>query len=154
MTDLVTVLVVTSIAGLATGLGAVPVFFRRNISHRLYDAALGLAAGIMMAASVFGLIVPGLEEGTLAAVVTGVFIGGFVLLVANRLLPHLQARYLGFRPEGGATADDESGSRLRRAILIGVAITLHNAPEGLAIGVAFAAGFEEIALFIAIVIAI
>lgn len=154
MADLGLVIAVTVAAGLATGLGAIPVFFQRDITHRTYDAALGLAAGIMMGASVFGLMIPGIEEGSLAAVIIGVFIGGFVLLGGNRLLPHLQTRFLGFEPEGGAGPEDESASRLRRALLVGVAITLHNAPEGLAIGVAFAAGLEEIAFFIAIVIAI
>lgn len=152
MTDLATVVLVTTVAGLATGLGAVPIFFRAQFSHRVYDAALGLAAGIMFAASVFGLIIPGLEEGTLLQVVLGVFIGGFALLVANRLIPHLHARYGGFWGHGSGEETEEQDSRFRRALLIGGAITLHNAPEGLAIGVAFAAGLEEVALLLAIII--
>ena len=157
MTGVGTVLLITTVAGAATGLGAIPVFFRGEVSHRTYDAALGLAAGVMIAASVFGLIVPGMEEGTLAAVMIGVFLGGGALLVGNRLIPHLHARYTGWAGEGGASAaeaDPEAQTRLRRALLIGGAITLHNAPEGLAIGVAFASGLEAVALLLAVVIGI
>jgi ZIP family zinc transporter len=175
MTDLPTVIGIAAVTGLVTGLGALPVFVRARVSHRTYDAALGLAAGLMVAASVFGLILPGTEEGSLAEVLTGLLVGGFGLLAGNRLIPHLHARYRGWRAEGGATRADvagmtrsggagEDGSRddgdatgtidatLRRALLVGGAITLHNAPEGLAIGVAFASGLEEVALVLAVVI--
>ncbi|QWC20247.1 ZIP family metal transporter [Halorubrum sp. 2020YC2] len=199
MTTLGSVLGVTSVAGLATGLGALPVFFRHRVTHRVYDAALGLAAGLMVAASVFGLVIPGMEEGTLRAVMAGVLLGGGALLGGNYLVPHLHAEYREWFPEGGATADDaasvetaggvgdadsvggagdgedangngedasgngedagngggilsERESSLRKALLIGGAITLHNAPEGLAIGVAFASGLEEVALLLAVVI--
>lgn len=183
MTTLPNVVAVTGIAGLATGLGALPVFFRTRVTHQVYDAALGLAAGLMVAASVFGLIVPGMEEGTLRAVMTGVLLGGAVLLGGNYAIPHLHAQYREWLPEGGATGedaaiptgdgvtvddptehrdDDGDGSlsavaaarevTLRKALLIGGAITLHNAPEGLAIGVAFASGLEGVALLLAVVI--
>ncbi|SDF28482.1 zinc transporter, ZIP family [Halorubrum xinjiangense] len=187
MTTLASVLGVTSVAGLATGLGALPVFFRNRVTHRIYDAALGLAAGLMVAASVFGLVIPGMEEGTLRAVMTGILLGGFALLGGNYLVPHLHAEYREWFAEGGATDDDvavmespaedsdaeaapptdeteaesaasasglvdERESSLRKAVLIGGAITLHNAPEGLAIGVAFASGLEEVALLLAVVI--
>ncbi|SFR47486.1 ZIP family metal transporter [Halorubrum sodomense] len=190
MTTLVSVLSVTTVAGLATGLGALPVFFRARVTHRVYDAALGLAAGLMVAASVFGLVIPGMEEGTLRAVMAGVLLGGGALLGGNYLIPHLHAEYREWFAEGGATADDaavmeppaedslvepdegtegsgaagegptdeekgilaERESSLRKALLIGGAITLHNAPEGLAIGVAFASGLNEVALLLAVVI--
>ena len=192
MTDLLTVITVTGVAGLATGLGALPVFVRARVTHQIYDAALGLAAGLMVAASVFGLIIPGMEEGTLAAVMAGLVIGGLVLLGGNYAIPHLHAEYREWFPEGGATGDDAAAmslpadsadpvevatadgetnesapdaslggpnapiddpdSTLRKALLIGGAITLHNAPEGLAIGVAFASGLEEVALLLAVVI--
>lgn len=194
MTTLSTVVAVSGLTGVATGLGALPVFVRRRVTHRVYDAALGLAAGLMVAASVFGLIIPGTEEGTLAAVMTGVLLGGLGLLAGNYAIPHLHAQYREWLPDGGATGDDVAGmtvseeterpdreaagvaaraptnpgspssateptdatgeieGTLRKALLIGGAITLHNAPEGLAIGVAFASGLEEIALVLAVVI--
>jgi len=195
MTGLGGVVAVSSIAGVATGLGAIPVFFRARVTHRVYDAALGLAAGLMVAASVFGLIIPGMEEGTLTAVMAGLLLGGVGLLAGNYAIPHLHAQYREWLPEGGATGDDaaamsavdetertdrelsefagpvesadaaasvdptgsadaaaEREVTLRKALLIGGAITLHNAPEGLAIGVAFASGLEEVALVLAVVI--
>lgn len=153
MGDFATMLVVTTVAGAVTGLGALPIFFRANVSHRVYDAALGFAAGIMIGASVFGLIVPGMEEGTLGAVMFGVFLGGMALLVGNRLIPHFHAQYTGWTGDGGVdTNDPERTTNVRRALLIGGAIVLHNAPEGLAMGVAFASGLEEVAFLIAIVI--
>ncbi|KDS91225.1 zinc permease [Halorubrum saccharovorum] len=195
MTTLSTVVAVSGVTGLATGLGALPVFFRARVTHRVYDAALGLAAGLMVAASVFGLIIPGMEEGTLTAVMAGLLLGGVGLLAGNYAIPHLHAQYREWLPEGGATGDDaaampisdeskrpdrelseftdpvgsagatasadssesadaaaERQVTLRKALLIGSAITLHNAPEGLAIGVAFASGLEEIALVLAVVI--
>jgi len=165
MTDLAGVIAISGAAGVATGIGALPVFVRARVTHRVYDAALGLAAGLMVAASVFGLIIPGMEEGTLAAVMAGVFVGGGGLLAGNYAIPHLHAQYRAWRPEGGATDRDAAGVAdtaavtdpdrdvtLRKALLIGGAITLHNAPEGLAIGVAFASGLEEVALVLAVVI--
>lgn len=153
-------LVVTTATGLATGLGALPVFLRAAVSHRTYDAALGLAAGIMLAASVFALIIPGMEAGGLGAVMVGVFVGGFGLLAANRLLPHVRERYRERVGHGGADPAllDASGAGreagFRRPVLGGGAITLHNAPEGLAMGVAFASGLESVALVLAVVIAL
>ena len=153
MTDLVTVLWITTVAGAATGLGALPVLFRTGISHRVYDSALGLAAGVMLSASAFALIAPGLEIGTLPAVMGGVLLGGAALLVANWLLPHVHGRWNSWYGHGGIEAEDPTKfDSLRRAVLIGGAITLHNAPEGLAIGVAFASGLEGVGIAVAVVI--
>lgn len=150
-----TMLAVTTVAGLVTGIGAIPTLLGARVSHRIYDAALGLAAGIMVAASVFGLILPGMELGSLAAVMAGVFIGGVTLLVGNRLIPHIHVQYTRWRAEGGRTIANSEASiddRIRRALLVGGAIVLHNAPEGLAMGIAFASGLEEVAYLLAIVI--
>jgi ZIP family zinc transporter len=144
---------VSTVAGLMTGLGAIPTILGARVSHRVYDTALGLAGGIMVAASVFGLIIPGTEQGSLWEVMVGVFIGGFGLLVGNRIIPHLHGEYRQWRGHGGA--DDREtmiDDRVRRAVLIGGAITLHNAPEGLAMGIAFASGLEEVAFVLAVVI--
>ena len=153
MVDSTTVFWVTAVAGATTGLGAIPVLARASISHRLYDSAMGLAAGMMLSAVAFALIVPGLEDGTLEAVVGGVLLGVVGLLVANRIVPHVHAEWTNWRGHGGADPQDADGiDSLRSAILIGSAITLHNAPEGLAIGIAFAAGLEGVGLTLAIVI--
>ena len=148
-----TMLLVTTGSGLVTGLGAVPILFGARVSHRSYDAALGLAGGIMIAAAVFGLIIPGTEQGALWQVMVGVLIGGVVLLVGNSVIPHVHAEYQRWRGHGGAADGNPSiDDRLRRAVLIGGAITLHNAPEGLAMGIAFASGLEEVAFVLAVVI--
>lgn len=148
-----TMVVVTTVAGLVTGVGAVPVLLGTRVSHRVYDAALGLAGGIMVAASVFGLIIPGTEQGALWQVMAGVFVGGFVLLAGNRAIPHVHAEYNRWRGHGGADDGEPAiDDRVRRAVLVGGAITLHNAPEGLAMGIAFASGLEDVAFVLAIVI--
>lgn len=146
-------LVVTTVAGLVTGLGAIPTILGARVSHRVYDTSLGLAGGIMVAASVFGLIIPGMEQGSLWQVMVGVFVGGFGLLLGNRVIPHLHGEYRQWRGHGGADDSDSTmDDRVRRAVLIGGAITLHNAPEGLAMGIAFASGLEEVAFVLAVVI--
>jgi ZIP family zinc transporter len=153
MASFETMLMVTTVAGLVTGLGAVPILLGARVSHRVYDASLGLAGGIMVAAAVFGLIIPGTEQGSLWAVMVGVFIGGFGLLLGNRVIPHVHTEYRRWRGHGGAEDGEPAiDDRVRRAVLIGGAITLHNAPEGLAMGIAFASGLEDVALVLAIVI--
>jgi ZIP family zinc transporter len=153
MTPFETMLAVTTVTGLVTGLGAVPVLLGSHVSHRVYDASLGLAGGIMIAASVFGLIIPGTEQGALWQVMLGVFLSGFGLLAGNRLIPHVHTEFQQWRGHGGAEAEESLiDDRLRRAVLIGGAITLHNAPEGLAMGIAFASGLENVAFVLAVVI--
>ena len=131
-------------AGLVTALGAIPVLFGRSVSRRLNDVSLGFAAGVMLAASFFSLIIPGLEaarvlygNGLLPAfiAVTGVLMGGGFVALLNETVPHehfFQGR------EGPARAE------LARIWLFVFAITIHNLPEGLAVGVGFAGGdFEK-----------
>jgi ZIP family zinc transporter len=150
-----TMLAVTTVAGLVTGLGAVPTLLGARVGHRVYDAAFGLAGGIVIAASVFGLVIPGMELGTRWEVMAGVLAGGAPLLVGNRLIPHRHVEYTRWGSHGGA-ADEEGvrplDDRLRRAVLVGGAITLHNAPAGLAMGIAFASGLAEVAYVLAVVI--
>jgi len=117
-------------AGLATGLGALPVAFTREISEKALDVMLGFAAGIMLAATSFSLIVPAIEMGGVWRVVAGMAVGAFLLHIADRSIPHLHF-ILG--PEGPSLA-------LRKIWLFIFAITIHNFPEGLAVGVGFGRG--------------
>jgi len=151
MASFVEVVVIAGLAGAATGLGALPVLVTDRFSHRVYDAALGLAAGIMFGAAVFALVLPGLELGTLAEVSAGVLVGGGFLLGANALLPHLHVEFSDEHREG-LPAVEEDG--LKRAMLVGAAITIHNVPEGLAVGIAFASGEEAVGIALAIAIAV
>jgi zinc transporter, ZIP family len=138
-------------AGLATGLGALPVLFLRRISERVQDALLGFAAGVMLAASFFSLILPGLahaeaglESSRAAAtvVVAAVLLGAAALAAINRCVPH-EHFVLG---HSGPTPQ-----RIRRIWLFVIAIALHNFPEGLAVGVGFGGEMDNaIALAIGI----
>jgi ZIP family zinc transporter len=141
---LVKVVLIASMAGTATGLGALPIFFTDRVSHKMYDGALGLAAGIMFGASMFSLILPGMELGAMWEVMVGILFGGLFLLGTNQLIPHL---HLDFgNPEGEQFK--------KKALLIGSAITIHNFPEGLAVGIAFGSGFEGVAIALGVAIGI
>ncbi|MEY7851185.1 ZIP family metal transporter [Natrarchaeobius sp. A-rgal3] len=178
MTSLGEVVLVAALAGCATGLGALPTLVTDRVSHRVYDGALGLAGGIMVGAAVFALVLPGLELGSPLEVVAGVLLGGAFLLVANAVFPHVHLRFRGEALEGTAIAEestvgvDEPGrpteatggeetesrvddrDNLRRAALVGSAVTIHNVPEGLAVGIAFASGETALGIAIATAIAI
>jgi ZIP family zinc transporter len=168
MSTLDEVLVVALLAGSATGLGALPILVTSRISHKAYDSALGFAAGIMFGAAVFTLVVPGLEIGSMSAVLAGLAVGGVFLLGANRLVPHIHLLFDRERGEGKgrdatpmdaeATVDvpeePDVDDRVRKAVLIASAITIHNIPEGLAVGIAFASGQEGIGFAIAVAIAV
>jgi zinc transporter, ZIP family len=133
-------------AGLATGLGGVALLAVRNPSDRLLDGLLGFTAGIMLAATAFSLLVPALDRGTVLEVVIGFSIGSAVLFGLDRVVPHVHARFA----EPGHTLDP----RKRQAGLLLAALTIHNIPEGLAVGVAFAAGGSDLGVPIALAIAI
>lgn len=119
-----------------TALGAAMVFFFKSINRRILDAMLGFAAGVMMAASFWSLLAPSIElAGEMGLppwlpAVAGFLAGGLFLKIVDRLLPHLHIG--GTRAEGPKTS-------LARSILLVLAITLHNIPEGLAVGVGFGA---------------
>ena len=133
-------LAATLFTALATGAGALPVLFVRRISDAARDSLLGFGAGVMLAASFFSLLAPALDTGAATAgsalggimiVAAGVIIGAAVLMTSDRWLPH--EHFIKGR-EGG-----REGMPVRTAAglwLFVTAITLHNIPEGLAVGVA------------------
>ena len=131
-------LVATLFTWFLTALGAGLVFFFKKINRKVLDGMLGFAAGVMIAASYWSLLAPAIEmaeEGSLPAWVpatTGFLMGGFFLWIIDKILPHL---HLGF-PRQDAEGIKTSW---HRSVLLVLAITLHNIPEGLAIGVAFGA---------------
>ncbi len=132
----------TLLTGFATGVGALPVLFTRQVPERFLDALLGFAAGVMLAATAFSLILPAIEWGGILPAGVGILIGALFLAVLDHRLPHT---HFIKGAEGPA-------SRLRRVWLLIIAITLHNFPEGLAVGVGFGSGNlpEAIALMAAI----
>jgi len=125
-------------AALATALGALPVFFTQQYSRKTYAVLLGFGAGVMLAACSFSLIIPGLEHaknGGLSPLSSSFVVGGGILFGAllmslmDYLMPH---EHFDKGREG------PSSIALKRAWLFVIAITLHNFPEGLSIGFAFA----------------
>lgn len=121
-----------------TALGAAGVFLTREVNRRLLDTMLGFSAGVMIAASYWSLLAPAIEmseqagnRGWFAAAV-GFLSGGFCLWLTDKLLPHLH-------PDRPLEQAEGLSSHWRKSILLVAAITLHNFPEGLAVGVAFGA---------------
>lgn len=143
-------------AGLATGVGSIPIFFTRNVSRKLLDALLGAAAGVMLAATSFSLIVPAIEKGgggVQGATITlvGILFGGLFLDFVDKFFPDtnlLTNAVNGNIPiENGFNGFIKSclikaniNPKLRKVWLFVIAITVHNFPEGLAVGVGFGDG--------------
>lgn len=130
------------IAGLATGAGALPVALVKNISDNILDIMLGFAAGVMLAATAFSLLVPAVELGGPLTSAMSLGIGALTIHLIDLFIPHLH-------PVAGAEGPP---SRLSRIWLLILAITIHNFPEGLAVGVSFGTG--DIAAGLAIATAI
>lgn len=127
------------VAGAMTGVGAIPVLFGRMPSRATRDLSLGFAAGVMLAASFFSLIIPALDaasetygEGAIPALIAcvSILVGMGVVHLMNEALPH---EHFTSGLEGPKAAS------LRRVWLFIIAITIHNFPEGLAVGVGFGA---------------
>jgi ZIP family zinc transporter len=139
-----------------TALGASLIFLTKDVNQRLLDGLLGLASGVMIAASYFSLLAPAIElsHDLLVPIwfpaVVGFLLGGAFLWLVDKLLPHLHMGMDISQAEGVKTS-------WQRSVLLITAITLHNIPEGLAVGVAFgaaAAGVEGAAIGSAIALAI
>ena len=135
-------LVAISLAGLATGVGALPILFTKKVSDRLLDVLLGFSAGVMLAATSFSLIVPALDLSGPLLVVVGISLGALTLHLIDRFVPH-------FHPASGP---EGSSSKLPKVWLFVLAITIHNFPEGLAVGVSFGSGDIAAGLVVALAI--
>jgi len=131
-------LLATLFTWFVTALGAGLVFFFKTIRRKALDGMLGFAAGVMMAASYWSLLAPAIEMAEGSGVpawlpaTTGFLMGGFFLWIVDKFLPHLHLGFPMEEAEGIKTS-------WHRSILLVMAITLHNIPEGLAVGVAFGA---------------
>jgi ZIP family zinc transporter len=141
------------LAGLATGVGALPAIFLKNISDRLFNSLLGAAAGVMLAATAFSLLVPGMEAGKIVwpnshegmlVVSLGMMLGAFFLHYADQNLPHLH-----FDDTSELTA-----TSIKRISLFIAAITIHNFPEGMSVGVSFGSGDMKNGIVLAVAIAL
>jgi zinc transporter, ZIP family len=140
-----------------TALGASLVFTTKSVNQKFLDSMLGFAGGVMIAASYWSLLAPAIEMGEGASIpawlpaAVGFMMGGLFLWFVDKMLPHLHPNTPMDRVEG------IKPKKRKRSTLLVLAITLHNIPEGLAIGVAFgavAAGFPSASFMGALALAI
>jgi len=138
LSPVVQALLATIFTWAMTAAGAALVFFFKEVERRVLDSMMGFAAGVMIAASFWSLLAPAIrmveEQGGVSWIppVIGFLAGGGFLLLVDKVLPHLHIGYPLEDAEGIETT-------WQRSVLLVLAITLHNIPEGLAIGVAFGA---------------
>ncbi|MGN6257375.1 MAG: ZIP family metal transporter [Solirubrobacterales bacterium] len=142
MPDLLILFLAACGTAIATGLGAIPVWFLGRRAEALTPFLLGVAAGVMGVASVFGLLIPAAEEGSVWAVLGGLFVGGVLLGVARRRL-RPEAAFMGRRGPGARTS-----------ALVFAVLFVHSLPEGLAVGTAYASERAGLGLFVILAIAI
>jgi zinc transporter, ZIP family len=127
----------------ATGLGAVPVFFLGERAATLRPGLLGFAAGVMGVASIVGLILPALDEGSGADAAWGLALGVAFLLISRWLID---------APRSKVAADTLTAER-RTALLVFLVLLVHSLPEGFAIGTAYASDTAGLSLFVILAIA-
>lgn len=131
----------SSMCGLMTGVGGILIYIKKHVSKKLLNASLGVAAGVMLAATSFSLIIPAIEKGgggvrgSFIALI-GILAGGIFLDLTDKFFPDSNLM------SNSMDADESamSSARLRRVWLFILAITIHNFPEGLAVGVGFGDG--------------
>jgi ZIP family zinc transporter len=142
MPEVVVLMLAASGTALATGLGAVPVFFLGERAAQLTPLLLGFAAGVMGVASIVGLLAPATDEGSFPAVVGGLVAGAALLVVARR------------RMDAHATFMGRAGPGARTSALVFLVLFVHSLPEGFAVGTAFASDRAGLGLFVILAIAI
>ena len=131
--------------GGATIFGSLLGFLFKDISHKFSDIVLSLAAGVMMAAAVLGLVLPSLDYGGkfgLIITIAGIFVGALSLNLIDKLTPHLHKLV-------GPDIESHNNHSLNKVLLFVMAIAIHNLPEGIAAGVGFGSGNSSQALMIA-----
>ena len=144
-----TIVLLTALGvGGATILGSAIGFLFKNLSHKFSDIILSFAAGVMLCAAVFGLIMPSLEyaTGTFSLIITilGIFCGALILNIIDKTTPHLH-KISGIDQEN----HPEKNNQLNKVMLFVLAIAIHNFPEGIAAGVGFGTDNISAALTIA-----
>jgi zinc transporter, ZIP family len=140
---MLTVVALGAATALATGIGAIPVFFLARRAAELEPALWGLAAGVMAVASVVGLLLPAAREGSMLQVALGLAIGiGF--LTTARLALRSRDVHVG----------NLSGADVRTSVLVFVVLFVHSLPEGFALGTAYASDTAGLSLFVFLAIAL
>ena len=137
--------------GGATVFGAVIGFLFENISERFSNIVMAIAAGVMLASSINGLIMPSLEYGgkyTVILCVVGIFAGAFTIFRIDKLIPKLTSRM------HSLGKSDKESAKINKVLLFVMAIAVHNFPEGIATGVSFGGGDKSLAIIVAFGIAL
>ncbi len=143
MIQLLTVVGLGAATALATGLGAVPVFFLGRRASSWEPALWGLAAGVMTVASIVGLLLPATDEGSAAEVGAGLALGVAFLTIAQLALRGRDIH-----------VGQMSGARVRLSVLVFLVLFVHSLPEGFAIGTAYASDTAGLSLFVILAIAL
>jgi zinc transporter, ZIP family len=135
------VLIGSFLSAFATGLGAVPILFMKHVSHKWKDILLAFAAGIMMTAAMMSLVPESLKNGSVFVLAIGMALGVVALTVLEGNIPHIHI--------------EDSSVKIQidqKAMLIIAAITLHNIPEGLSVGVSYSGDEGELGNLVALAI--
>src|SRR5687767_3613817 len=140
--DLLLLVAAATGTAVATGLGAIPVFLLGERAAELKPLLLGFAAGVMAVASVAGLLLPALDEGSMIDAALGTALGVGFLLISRRAI------------DGPRSAlASPAGAERRTALLVFLVLFVHSLPEGLAIGTAYASDTDGLSLFVILAIA-
>ncbi|SHJ05852.1 zinc transporter, ZIP family [Geosporobacter subterraneus DSM 17957] len=134
------------LAGMCTGIGALPLIFVNKISKVFEDFLLGFAAGIMLFAASFSLILPALEQKQIFQVIMGLLAGAVLIGVIEKIIPNINM--------GQVRNTDFESKVLAKTIMMVTAIAIHNIPEGFAIGVGYATGSQERGIVLAMAMGI
>jgi zinc transporter, ZIP family len=128
------------LAGSATLIGALAVFLINKVSDKFLDTCMGFSAGVMLSVTFFGLIAPAIHIGGVWKTVFGILIGTLFLIFAEKLIPHLH----------WVAGVKGPKTRLNKLTLLILAITIHNFPEGLSVGVGFSQGALKAGIILAV----
>lgn len=129
------------LSSLCTGLGAIPVLLIKNVSHKRKDTLLAYTAGIMVAASAYGLIPSALKLSNMTVLVIGILFGTFVLTILESLIPHVDLDH-----------SRKPATNSNVIILFLLAMSLHNLPEGLSVGISNASNEQELGALVSFAI--
>jgi len=141
------VVLLSTLAGMATSLGAALVFFIKATSHRARDALIGLSAGLMLSVTVLNLLPKALgsNQENLLQVIVGIALGAAVLLAADTYLPHIHGALIPNKP---------LTKGMKTTLMMVAAIVIHNFPEGFATGTAYSGGVTVFGSTVALGIAL
>lgn len=130
------------LSAMATGIGAIPILFFKNMNHRKRDGILAFTAGVMLSASLYSLIPESLAQSNFIILLIGLLLGAGVLSILEEKLPHIEMTH----------EREEKKGLQHQTLLIIAALVLHNIPEGLSVGVSYASEQVELGPVIALAI--